>query len=262
MKTSKSKQLWQIVAIIAIIVAAVILLFVPKAIDNKYPYTYQNIQDKNDDLIFLNRVLLSNEGTIQDSIQRLEEVEKEDEVIKEEAFKIRKGIKETDFELHIPSVLIALEQNAIKNNVEIVIGYNSMQATANGGGISQPAPSNENEVSEGVTITEEENTGETDTGEEQGEEQEEEQENEDKSEQENNPTPPPMPTPNSSIPEIPGINVNTIPIQISGSYANVRNYIKYLDEVGMIEPSSVVLGSEGRKVSGSVMLNIFHGEVD
>lgn len=254
MKTLKSKQLWQIVAIIAIIVASVILLFVPQAIDNKYPYTYQNIQDKKDNVNSLNQALLSNEGTIQTSIQRLEEIEKEDEIIKEEVFKIRKGIKETDFELHIPSVLIALEQNAIKNNVEIVIGYNSMQETADDGGTSQPAPSNENEVSEDVTITEEETTGETETG--------EEQEGEDKSEQENKPTPTPMPTPNSSIPEIPGINVNTIPIQISGSYANVRNYIRYLDEVGMIEPSSVVLMSEGRKVSGSVMLNIFHGEVD
>lgn len=254
MKTLKSKQLWQIVAIIAIIVASVILLFVPQAIDNKYPYTYQNIQDKKDNVNSLNQALLSNEGTIQTSIQRLEEIEKEDEIIKEEVFKIRKGIKETDFELHIPSVLIALEQNAIKNNVEIVIGYNSMQETADDGGTSQPAPSNENEVSEDVTITEEENTEATETG--------EEQEGEDKSEQENKPTPTPMPTPNSSIPEIPGINVNTIPIQISGSYANVRNYIRYLDEVGMIEPSSVVLMSEGRKVSGSVMLNIFHGEVD
>lgn len=254
MKTLKSKQLWQIVAIIAIIVASVILLFVPQAIDNKYPYTYQNIQDKKDNVNSLNQALLSNEGTIQTSIQRLEEIEKEDEILKEEVFKIRKGIKETDFELHIPSVLIALEQNAIKNNVEIVIGYNSMQETADDGGTSQPAPSNENEVSEDVTITEEETTGETETG--------EEQEGEDKSEQENKPTPTPMPTPNSSIPEIPGINVNTIPIQISGSYANVRNYIRYLDEVGMIEPSSVVLMSEGRKVSGSVMLNIFHGEVD
>lgn len=254
MKTLKSKQLWQIVAIIAIIVASVILLFVPQAIDNKYPYTYQNIQDKKDNVNSLNQALLSNEGTIQTSIQRLEEIEKEDEIIKEEVFKIRKGIKETDFELHIPSVLIALEQNAIKNNVEIVIGYNSMQETADDGGTSQPAPSNENEVSEDVTITEEETTGETETG--------EEQEGEDKSEQENKSTPAPMPTPNSSIPEIPGINVNTIPIQISGSYANVRNYIRYLDEVGMIEPSSVVLMSEGRKVSGSVMLNIFHGEVD
>lgn len=254
MKTLKSKQLWQIVAIIAIIVASVILLFVPQAIDNKYPYTYQNIQDKKDNVNSLNQALLSNEGTIQTSIQRLEEIEKEDEIIKEEVFKIRKGIKETDFELHIPSVLIALEQNAIKNNVEIVIGYNSMQETADDGGTSQPAPSNENEVSEDVTITEEETTGATETG--------EEQEGEDKSEQENKSTPAPMPTPNSSIPEIPGINVNTIPIQISGSYANVRNYIRYLDEVGMIEPSSVVLMSEGRKVSGSVMLNIFHGEVD
>lgn len=254
MKTLKSKQLWQIVAIIAIIVASVILLFVPQAIDNKYPYTYQNIQDKKDNVNSLNQALLSNEGTIQTSIQRLEEIEKEDEIIKEEVFKIRKGIKETDFELHIPSVLIALEQNAIKNNVEIAIDYNSMQGTANGGEIRQPAPSNENEVSEDVTITEEETTGETETG--------EEQEGEDKSEQENKSTPAPMPTPNSSIPEIPGINVNTIPIQISGSYANVRNYIRYLDEVGMIEPSSVVLMSEGRKVSGSVMLNIFHGEVD
>lgn len=254
MKTLKSKQLWQILAIIAIIVASVILLFVPQAIDNKYPYTYQNIQDKNDDVNSLNQALLSNEGTIQTFIQRLEEIEKEDEVIKEEVFKIRKGIKETDFELHIPSVLIVLEQNAIKNNVEIAIDYNSMQGTANGGEIRQPAPLNENEVSEDVTITEEETTGETETG--------EEQEGADKSEQENKPTPKPMPTPSSSIPEIPGINVNTIPIQISGSYANVRNYIRYLDEVGMIEPSSVILMSEGRKVSGSVMLNIFHGEVD
>ena len=248
MKTLKGNQLWQIVAIIVIIVAAVILLFVPEAIDNKYPYTYQNIQDKKDNVNSLNQALLSNEGTIQTSIQRLEEIEKEDEVIKEKAFKIRKGIKETDFELHIPSVLIALEQNAIKNNVEIVIGYNSMQETADDGETSQPAPSNENEVSEDVG-----------TGEESRATRQEKNKRVRIKWTETSQT---CTSCRQIYQLLVGINVNTIPIQISGSYANVRNYIRYLDEVGMIEPSSVVLMSEGRKVSGSVMLNIFHGEVD
>ena len=55
--------------------------------------------------------------------------------------------------------------------------------------------------------------------------------------------------------------MTVIPIQIKGSYHSVRSYIQYLDKIGMIAPSSVVLESEGKEVKGKIILNVFHGEV-
>lgn len=272
----KNKQLWQIVIVIIIVVSSVILFFIPKAIDYKYSYTYQNIKDKNDNVDSLNTTLMSNEATIQSSIDRLKETESQDEILKEEVLKIRQGIKESDFELHMPSVLVSLEQEAIKNNVELTIGYNSMKTTSNDSEMSSP----DEMLNEDIAITEaDENTdkdddvnkeevnkadNESEADNESKDKDKNDDVNKDENENEDNKEDKSLPIPDISVSNlsIPGIDVTTVPIQVTGSYANVRNYIKYLDEVGMIEPSSVTMSSEGRKVSVNIVLNIFHGEVD
>lgn len=248
MKFLKNKQVWQILAIIVIMAVAIILLFVPELIDHKYPYSYDKIKKQNDKIVSINSNLISNESNIQNSIYSLEAIELELETVDEDVFQIRKGIRESDFEMHIPSILISLEQAALKNNLKLTIDYNSMTTTTNQAVPVLP-PTNdsptkqepgEDKDDKNVTVTEE-----------------------DKDEDDVAPSQPaPKANPSTAIPEIEGIDVTTIPIQVSGSYYNVRNYIRYLDEVGMIEPSSVVLTSEGRKVSSSVVLNVFHGEVD
>lgn len=60
---------------------------------------------------------------------------------------------------------------------------------------------------------------------------------------------------------IQGLDVTTIPIKIEGTFSRVRSYLRYLDEIGMIEPSAIKMSSDGKKVEAGVILNVFHGEV-
>lgn len=58
-----------------------------------------------------------------------------------------------------------------------------------------------------------------------------------------------------------GLDTTIVPIVVIGSYSEVRSYIKYLDELGLIEPSFVELESKEKKVTAKIVLNIFNGEV-
>lgn len=299
LKTLKNKALWQGLAILAISIVSAILLFFPEAIENRYPYSYKRIIDEQSNVNSSNDRLSSNENAIKSSIDNVDRLEWEKESYSEEEFVVRKGIVEEDFEFHIPSLLISLEQNAIENKVDIEIDYASMATTPSDGG----APENYNpdgSVSQASQETSEVPTKEKDSVDSEvatdestestsGSSEEEVAANESKSSEDITVTEQEVTkeetTPvaedgsgnskevvvegetgyiaqSTEIPVIEGINVTTIPISISGTFYNVRNYIKYLDEVGMIEPSSVVITSEGRTVTSSIIINIFHGEVN
>jgi len=243
LKKTQNKLIFQILAIIIITASFIILFFFPDLIENKYPYSYINIQDKKAEIETLNGDLTANEITIMDSMSRLDNLEKEKQEKEEKMFEIKKKINQSDFELDIPSILISLEQNANQNEVDLTIGYNLISHSGEPmpGGTEDPTLEDPNleQPNENVSV----------------EEQEEDSEN-------SNPENEVFDMENSPQAEqIPGISITTIPISISGSYSNVRKYIKYLDEVGMIEPSSVKLSSEGRTLKGQVTLNVFHGEV-
>lgn len=262
MRKFKNKQILQVFIIISIVAISVILFFFPKAIDNKYKYSYENIREGKEQVTSLNDNLISNEISILTNMARLDQLKEERDGALREKSKI--GINKSDFILDIPSILISLEQNAINNNVELSINYNAIVTNTNElqDGYSEETDSDvsptteleedknedskndkstegnkDNSKQDKVTITEE-NSKDSKEGEESKE------------------------TLVFSTPNIEGIDVTVIPISISGSYASVREYIKYLDEVGMIEPSSVTLESKGKTVTSSVMLNVFHGKED
>lgn len=287
MRGLKSKQILQFLAILAIIVASVTLLFLPNLIEDRYPYSYSKVNEGKENVESLNRELSSNESMIENTIMQLEETEVKEEEVAEKEFNVRKGIIEEDFELHIPSILIRLEKKAIENDLDLVIDYNSM-TTDEASGSSDFLPeenyqgfdesergnelynptedfdeddfsggqvfAQESEEQNGISITEniDENNNDDETTEQENSEHNDIQEEPDDEIDEHKYT----------NPAIEGINVTTIPLSISGSFYNVRNYIRFLDEVGMIEPSSVVITSEGRNVSASIIINIFHGEVN
>lgn len=255
MKNLKNKQILQILIMISIVAISVILFLFPKLIDYRYEYSYENIKTGKEQVESLNNTLVSNEATILHKISELEELKKErDKVLREES---QIGINESDFILDIPSILITLEQNALGNNVELSIDYNAMVTNSN----SNPSQDNYSDETEDVpsaseseeTLENEDDTAEERTGDDSEQNKialiEENKEGNDDKE-----------ILSTATPNIEGIDVTVIPISISGSYSRVRDYIKYLDEVGMIEPSSVTLKSEGDKVTSSVVLNVFHGK--
>lgn len=295
MRGLKRKQILQFLAILTIIIASVVLLFLPNLIEDRYPYSYPRVSEGKENVESLNRELSSNESIIENTIIELKETEVKEEEAVEKEFNVRKGIIEEDFELHMPSILIKLEQKAIDNNLDLVIDYNSMTTTESSGfsdylreersqGFDESERRNElfnpnehfdeddlsdedefsggqvfaqeSEEENGISITE--NVDENNNDDETETTEQENPEDDDRQEEPGDE----FDTHKFTTPAIEGINVTTIPLGISGSFYNVRNYIRFLDEVGMIEPSSVIITSEGRNVSASIVINIFHGEVN
>lgn len=259
MKKYKNKQTLQILAIVALSAISIILIFFPDLIDNKYKYSYDNISVGKQQVATLNDGLLSNEMAIINNLERLESLkaERNSELLKKEEI----GFNEEDLVLSIPSLLIELEQNAVDNKSKLTIDYNAMQTQSKQTPVQAPTTEEE--------LTEEEKDAEEagidlpkETALEKGLEERQKDEDED-SEEEITITPEVVENDLiSNMPVIEGVDVTAIPIEIVGSYSNVRNYIKYLDEIGMIEPSSVNIQSKGKIVQGNVILNVFHREED
>ena len=58
-----------------------------------------------------------------------------------------------------------------------------------------------------------------------------------------------------------GLQTAVVPIEVSGGYKNIREYISYLDGLGLVRPYSVNMVSEGKVVTANISLNIMYGEV-
>lgn len=264
MKLLKKKELWYSIGIILAIIVASILFFFPDVIDGKYPYSYENLREKDVAVQGLNSELIQKESNIKSELESLSQLENESKLKRIEAEDIKSGINESDFQLDIPSVLIDLEQNALIHKVELNIKYNNI-AHIDGGNNPEMIEENPDEGSpdnDKPNDKEDPKKDETSKPEEQNKDNEKPKDNNEikvTEENKENEISKEELIANSS--RIQGINVTVIPIDIKGNYNNVRSYIKYLDKIGMIEPSSVKLTSMGNSIEGSVVLNVFHGEV-
>lgn len=261
-----------------IVILSAVILFMPDLIEQKYPWTYQNIQDKKSELISVSETLSSNEREIQYLKQNLKDLEKREEEVAENVFQLKKGMKDSDFQIDIPSFLITLEQKAYEGEVDLLIGYNSLKTTKGSISYQEPPILDENGVPVESSVEGEldESQSEQDTPQENGapegveanestpegievnkstaeteDSKDGENKEEDKGPEINN---------NAEIPVIDSIDVTTIPIEIKGTFFKVRDYLKFLDELGLIEPSSIKMTTNGLKITAEITLNIFHGE--
>ena len=285
----KVNRIYQIVAIIMIVVLSSVILFIPNPIGQKYPWTYQNIQDKKKELISVSETLSDNERKIQSLKQNLQDLKKREKDSAEDVSQLKKGMKDSDLQIDIPSFLITLEQKAYETGVNLLIGYNSLITTKgssstqdptldeNGapaessteGGVvdekSEQGTPQENKASEktteGIEVNEsttkengdsEKTTKETEVNE-STTKTEDSKDGENKEEDKG-----PKIDNNVTIPTIDSIDVTTIPIEVKGTFFKVRDYLKFLDELGLIEPSSVKMTTDGMEVTAEITLNIFH----
>lgn len=284
----KKKEYIFIFLIIIVVAVTIVLLFYPNA---GYPYSYVNLQEKRETAEVNNEKLIDNERSISSKRNELEQLEIEKNKIHSEASELKRNINEDDFIMRMPDFLISMEQEAYKNKITLNIAYGEIQTITNSsrgpGGQNyeqdrhnheqeedpntreqqdgqpdenQPNLDGSNEV-DGTNNEANENEqgsqngqdskGERDSEDEQDSKDEENSESEEFTKEEIQ----------NGILYVEGLDVTVIPIQIKGSYHSVRSYIQYLDKIGMIAPSSVVLESEGKKVKGKIILNVFHGEV-
>ena len=227
----EKKDIAYVILIILTVAISVVIFFYPSLID--YPYSYNNLVEKQEEIEDKNYTLNQNEGTILSKIDELERTEEDRKRVHAEAVDLKRNIREEDFKLDMPAFLISMEQQANKDNVKLIIDYNSITTS-------------------GTTSGTEVDSGQTDSDPRDEERQDDEEYEE-------------RPDPRDEMMDGRGqpqeLDVTTIPIKIEGSYHNIRSYLKYLDEIGMIEPSSIQLNSEEKLVKGEVVLEIFHGEV-
>lgn len=279
-----SKQKVYMLSLILVVLFSLVLFFFPETI--KYPYSYSAIQDKKVLVSDGNNNLNSKEKEIEKYASQRESLEKSKLEEKKEALTLKKNIKSSDFKLDIPSLLISLEQKSYDNNIELKIHYDKIAAiSAEQGQAQENQPQTEQaqngekqpqnkegtqteqsqpQSKEGTQSQTEQNSvknQETVAGKpvENNTENTQEQEDTEKNKESKDPFTPEN-LQNLAL-KIDGLNTTIVPITIKGNFSEVRDYIKYLDELGMIEPSTVSIKSTGKKVTAKVVLNVFHGEV-
>lgn len=253
---SKIKDYIAVFLILVVVVGTVVILFYPDKVD--YKHSYVELQDKKVTVEENNGKLIQNESTILSKKNQLDSNLEEEQRISLEAAELKRNINEEDFKLNIPSFLISMEQQSYKDNVKLNIDYASIttnyapgQEPAGGQGLpntpgmpqvtppgqdQQATPPAQQGGTDGVTVTTPSDSTSAGFS--------------------------PEEIANGTI-QIEGFNSTIIPLTIEGSYANVRSYIKYLDGIGLIKPSSVVLNSnaEDKIIVGKIVVNVFHGEV-
>lgn len=282
-----SKQKVYMLSLILVVLFSLVLFFFPETI--KYPYSYSAIQDKKVLVSDGNNNLNSKEKEIEKYASQRESLEKSKLEEKKEALTLKKNIKSSDFKLDIPSLLISLEQKSYDNNIELKIHYDKIAAiSAEQGPAQESQPQTEQGQNQEPQTEQAQNKEGTQSeqGQPQSKEGTESQTEQNQAEnqqtlagkpvennsqntqgqentEENKASEDPFDSANlqNSALKIDGLNTTIVPITIKGNFSEVRDYIKYLDELGMIEPSTVSIKSTGKKVTAKVVLNVFHGEV-
>lgn len=258
MKKITKDQIY-IAGTVVILLVSVVLFFYPEKV--KYPYSFVKIEDKKESVVNDNFELVKNESEIKGLVESYKEKESQEEFVNEEAIELKRNINEKDFKLSIPSVLISLEQEAKKLNLDLNIHYSSMETVAGDdtsfdsgiiGEIGDIEKDLNVEDSENLDSNDEEKTVGGEPVNENNDSKEENKENVVKFSEEE--------ISNGTL-LINGLNTTVIPLVVEGNYSSVRSYIEYLDEIGMIEPSQVSMESDEKKVTAKIVINIFHGEV-
>lgn len=236
---SKKKDYASIGATIAILGITGTLLFYPQAVGN-FDKSYVSLNEKKLTIESNNDLLQQNEVSIQDKQGQFIAREKEEKEVSKRAADLKGKINPEDFVLDVPSFLIDLEQEAYKNKVKFEIGFNQIKwgASANrGSGTAAPAqdpnvtPTQPN-VKTGSAVQEPGSTQEFD-----------------------------QEAINAAANVDDGFDRTVVPVLIVGGFHEVRNYIKYLDGLGLIDPTKVILNSDEKVVTSQILLSIVHGEV-
>lgn len=262
MKKIKKDTLLKI-SILVIAVASILLIFFPDL--TKYPYSYENINEKKQMVEDNNLTMLDKERELLNQQKSLEAAKQDEEQVYNEALELKRNINPEDFEFDISSFLISMEQQALKDKVSLKIDYGAI--THSNGGSESPNPAdvqpskgnqgpNNQENPKDEARENDGNKGGPETNAKDSEDKDAKSKNEESEESGFS-----ADEITSNMVSVDGLNVTAIPIYIEGTYYNVRSYIQYLDKIGMIEPSSVELNSEGKIIKGKVLLNVFHGEV-
>ena len=261
----------KVFGIIAVVTLMVVTMFYPEYIRN--PYSIKEIENKQEEVSNLNNTIMSNESIISNGSMNLEQLREDVSSLETEYKRMESGLVDTEFKLHIPSILVTLEQTAKNNELEIMIDYENINQYGGSSDDMEEELHDEFDHDDDSGLTEDYTEDDlTDSSEELGQggdelSDEEPIDNESvEAEDEINSG---LSEEHSeiieeaiqrNIPYIEGVNVTTVKIQINGSYENIRNFIFAIDEIDFIENNVIDLLSYGESMSAVIVLNIFHTE--
>jgi len=92
-----------------------------------YPYSYIAIKEKKESIEDLDTTITKNQNLIENLNNELANMKISAQRREIDAQNIRNGIDGKQLNLHIPSILIALEEGAKENNIDIIIHYDQLK---------------------------------------------------------------------------------------------------------------------------------------
>lgn len=269
---------------ILLILFVFVVMFFPGLID--YKYSVNKLTEKRDSIESMVVQLESNEGLIN-------KLKKDIETKMSEAVEIEKSVVEMgsmvsvdNFNLHIPSLFVTLEDSAKKRALDLTIMYDQFdmegspvieQAVSGiedisqmlNGGLNAPQEAAEGDLQDGS-----ENAGDpsadvnpevvakTDSAETQVPEELENLENTDNDEIQDEITENGSSETEEQAEDDYGIKNATIPIVLKGEFLNIRDFIRSLDELDFVEAAHIDIVSGGEDVTAGILLKIYYGEGD
>lgn len=257
-----------------------------------------DINNKKGEINNLNSELINLESSIGSLISDLDSKESLALSTEHKTNLIKESMVDTSFKLHIPSILVFLEQEAKAKDVDILIEFGSIK-TFNGeikldqdmgdeyedsdfmgedteefedyedfeddiiddplGNEGMGGPEYDDEDLDLDNDFDEDTSSESETDEDMSEEDPNDSD-EETDITEGDDTSTDGDTSSVNVPSIPGVDVTVVPIQIKGTYNKIRSFIQALDEIDFIENSSIQMTSDGNIITAKIILNVFHVE--
>lgn len=275
-KNFVNKKVNNYLALSVIFIAiSVALALVPQS-----PLSIMNILDKHQFLTELNQRIEDNEMLIERKNNELANMKQQSLVFQKKKALLEEKLNNMNFDIHMPSILILLEQNAKRYNLELEIVYNQIkeitasQDVVRQGQVQQNADSvkedSNNQVSDsenGQAETQQNsNNSKTDnsvsgTQDSNNNTSNLQQQLEASSEIQGNTNEnigQVLDILESDITSIDGISITAIPIKVKGKYATIRSYLNFLDKIDFIEPIYIEMTSLGTDIDSLVILYVFH----
>lgn len=168
-----------------------------------------------------------------------------------------------DLKLDLASLIIRLEDNARLNNLTFLIDYNGTEQTDNSKENIQTTEVDENgnpieKVKDrGNKVNEEIKEAKGDENQEVkgAENQEEKQEETNLFDEKGNAVA--NIKEHAQIDEIDGLETVKVPITVTGNYYQIRNFMKFIETIDYITPSTVMLQSQGGTTKAVIILQVF-----
>lgn len=240
MKKYKKNSVLKIFVLVLITIIFIILMKQPEMIG--YPYSMGDVGVKKETFESLNMQVLQEQEMLRSAQSQYISISKEYNLKQQNSDEISKNLDMVNIDLHIPSLLLVLEEQAVKNDLNIHIRYAEKKIISNdvysidGSEIMENGTgegSNIEEITDEPIVIEPESTIE-------------------KTSLAND----------TYIPPIDGVNILVLPVEIEGKYTDMRNYLKFLDTMDFIIPYSANVETQGDYIIGELIVQIFYEGVN